>query len=250
MSSAPPVIFSRRRRLALRRRMLGLQSAADAPRYLIDDMIEDVTERLAFLRVRPARSLVIGDWTGQLAATLSSHGDAISAEPAAGFDEERPFPFAGLDFIASLGTLDTVNDLPGALIHLRGALAPGGLMIASFTGAGSLPRLRAAMLAADGERPAPRLHPQVDVRAGGQLLQRAGFADPVIDSRTLDVGFPSLERLVADLRAMALSNVLARPGPPLGRQALRRARDSFAPEGQARRVTETFEILTLSGWKK
>ena len=130
--------------------------------------------------------------------------EVTRAEPAELFAEEQPFPFGPFDFIASLGTLDTVNDLPGALIHLRGALAPGGLMIASFPGAGSLPALRAAMLAADGERPAPRIHPQVDVRAGGQLLQRAGFADPVVDSRGLDVRFASLASLIADS---------ARPGP-------------------------------------
>ncbi|MBW8752547.1 MAG: methyltransferase domain-containing protein, partial [Sphingomonadales bacterium] len=192
-SHTPPTIFAPARRLAVRRRMLALQALPDAPRYLMADMVEDVLDRLSFLRVEPARALVIGDRTGMLAAGLGS--EIIEAEPASGFDEERPFPFRGFDFIASLGTLDTVNDLPGALIHIRDALAPGGLMIASFMGAGSLPQLRAAMLAADGDRPAPRIHPQVDVRAGGQLLQRAGLADPVIDSRSLDVSFGSLDRL-------------------------------------------------------
>jgi len=65
-----------------------------------------------------------------------------------------------------------VDDLPGALVHIRRALAPDGLAIMSWCGAGSVPALRAAMVAADGERPAARIHPQVDVRAGGDLLQR------------------------------------------------------------------------------
>jgi SAM-dependent methyltransferase len=250
-SPAPPLIFAPARRLAARRRMLMLQRAADAPRYLIDDMVEDVLDRLGFLRLAPRNALVIGDWTGRLAGALSAQGVVTaSADPADGFDEERPFPGGGFDFIASLGTLDTVNDLPGALIHLRGALAPGGLMIASFPGAGSLPALRAAMLAADGERPAPRIHPQVDVRAGGQLLQRAGFADPVIDSRPLDVGFRSLARLVSDLRAQGLTGVLARQGPPPGKAALARARETFAAAGENGRTVERFEILTLSGWRR
>ena len=90
----------------------------------------------------------------------------------------------------------------------------------------------------------------VDVRAGGQLLQRAGFADPVIDSRSLDVSFRSLDRLVADLRAQGLANVLARSGPPLGKAALARARAAFAAAGADGRTTERFEILTLSGWRK
>jgi SAM-dependent methyltransferase len=245
-SAPPPLIFAPERRLAARRRMLALQARSDAPRYVMADMVEDVLERLAFLRHAPARALVIGEWTGTLAATLSAQGTVVTeADPTAGFAEEQPFPFGPFDFIASLGTLDTVNDLPGALIHLRGALAPGGLMIASFPGAGCLPALRAAMLVADGERPTARIHPQVDVRAGGQLLQRAGFADPVVDARALEVRFRSLDGLVADLRAQGMGNVLARHGAPLGKAALARAREAFGGPS-----VEQFEILTLSGWKR
>lgn len=231
--------------------MLALQSAPDAPRYLIEDMIEDVLERLAFLRFDPGRALVIGDWTGGLAEALSARGlEVTQAELAEGFEEELPYPFEGFDLIASLGTLDTVNDLPGALIHLRNALAAGGMMIASFMAAGSLPTLRAAMLAADGDRPAPRLHPAVDVRAGAQLLQRTHFADPVIDQRPLDVAFRRLETLVEDLRAQGLSNVLADPGPAVGKAAFFEARKAFAAAGEDGRTVERFEILTLSGWKR
>ncbi|HVR91836.1 MAG TPA: methyltransferase domain-containing protein [Novosphingobium sp.] len=238
----PPSIFSATRRAATRRQMAQLQGGPDAPRYIMADMVEDVLERLAFLRHRPARALVMGDWTGGLAAELVRQGAAMSVDEP---DAEQPYPVTGFDFIASLGTLDTVNDLPGALVHIRNALAPGGLAIASFMGAGSLPELRAAMLAADGERPAPRLHPMVDVRAGGQLLQRAGWADPVVDSRSLDVRFRDLDRLVADLRAQGLGNVLARAGPPLSRAALDTARAEFGIG-----TVERFEILTLNGWKR
>ena len=242
---APHIIFARNRRLAARRRALHLQKRPDAARYLIDDMVEDVLERLDFLRHEPARALVIGDWTGDLAKALRARDvDVAEADPASGFDDEAPFSDTGFDLIVSLSALDTVNDLPGALIHMRNALNPGGLALASFVAAGSLPALRAALLEADGERPAPRLHPAVDVRAGGQLLQRAGWARPVVDSRHLDVRFSSLHSLIADLRAQGLSNCLANPGPALGKEALARAVRSF---GSA--TVERFEILTLSGWK-
>ena len=220
--------------------------APDAPRYLLDDMVEDVVERLAFLRHEPRKALVIGDYGGAVAASLRTHGAEVhEAAPEDGLDEEHPQPFAGCDFIASLGTLDTVNDLPGALVHLRNALAPGGLLIASFVGAGSLPALRSAMLVADGERPAPRVHPMVDVRAGAQLVQRAGFADPVADGRSLTVRFSSLDQLVGDLRAQGLSNVLARRGPVLSRGALEVARSAFGSGTE-----ESFEIITLTGWNR
>lgn len=244
--TAPPRIFSPDRRRAARCRALALQTAPDAARYLQADMAEDVIERLGFLRHVPRRALLIGMVDPLLVQRLHSLGAEVTpADPAAGFDDELPFPDQGFDFIASLGTLDTVNDLPGALIHIRNALVPGGLAIASFVGAGSLPVLRQALLAADGDRPAPRLHPAVDVRAGGQLLQRVGWANPVIDSRSLAVRFRNLDSLVADLRAQGLTNVLANPGPALTRQQLATARVAFGTG-----TIERFEILTLSGWRR
>lgn len=230
--------------------MLALQQRPDAPHYVIEDMVEDVLDRLSFLRHEPRKALVIGDWTGALARALSAQGVDVTEDNPLDLDEEAPYPHAGFDLIASLGTLDTVNDLPGALIHLRGALAPGGLMLAQFLGAGSLAELRGILLEADGERPAARIHPQVDVRAGGQLLQRCGFADPVIDSRSLKVRFSALQVLSGDLRAQGLTGVLASSAPPLHKAALARADAAFkARADDAGRVTETLEILTLSGWR-
>lgn len=254
---APPLIFAPARRIAARQRMIALQAQPDAAGYLLEDAAEDVVERLSFLRHRPARALVVGDHARLLDGPLLSLDAEVShADPAPGLaplvlDEEMPWQVGGFDLIVSLFTLDTVNDLPGALVHLRAALAPGGLALVTMLGAGTLPVLRAAMLEADADRPAPRVHPQVDVRAGAQLLQRTGFADPVADGRGLAVRFGSLDRLVADLRAQGLGNVLARSGPALGKVALARARAAFAAQGDADgRVTERFELLTLSGWRR
>ncbi|WP_421847802.1 class I SAM-dependent methyltransferase [Novosphingobium sp.] len=253
----PPTIFAPTRRRAARARMRSLEQRADAPRFLAEDMADDVLDRLAFLRHEPARALVVGDTTGQLAQALAARGTAVArGDPAPrpgeqAIDEELPLPETGYDLIAHLGTLGTVNDLPGALLHIRRALAPGGLAIMSWCGAGSVPALRAIMAETDGERPAARLHPQVDVRAGGDLLQRCGFAEPMSDSRMLDVRYRSLRRLVGDLRAAGLGNCLARPGPPLGKAGLARAAAAFAAMADADgRVTERFAILTLSGWNK
>lgn len=246
--TAPPRIFDPRRRRAARSRSAVRRSRPEAARFALEDMVEDVLERLAFVRHEAGKALVLGDWTGQVAEALTRQAaEVVSGDPAE-FDEERPYPAAGFDLIVSLATLDTVNDLPGALIHVREALTPGGRAIASFVGAGSLANLRRAMLAADGERPAARLHPMVDIRAAAQLVERAGWAEPVADSRAIRVSYRSLDRLVADLRDQGLGNVLASPAAPLGKAALERARAAFlesaGPDG---RVVERFEIITLSG---
>ena len=246
--ATPPRIFDPVRRRTVRRRSAMRQARGDAARYVLDDMIEDVAERLSFIRQPPGEALVIGDWNGVLVRDLIAQGHEVMTRDVHDLDEELPYPGGGFDLIVSLGTLDTVNDLPGALIHIREALAPGGRAIASFVGAGSVANLRRAMLAAEPERPAARLHPMVDIRAAAQLLQRAGWTEPVADSRTLKVAYRSLDRLVADLRDQGLGNVLASAAPPLGKAALERARAAFLEEADAEgRVIESFEILTLSG---
>lgn len=247
---SPPRIFSRPRRITGLRRALVRQSQRDAARYIMDDMVEDVLERLEFMRLSPARVLVIGDWTGTLALSLRGNGAKVEETDVRRLDEEAPLPSGTYDLIVSLASLERVNDLPGALLHLRAALAKDGILIASLIGAGSLPNLRRAMIAAEPDRPAPRMHPLVDNAAASALLQRALFRRQVVDSRALEVAFSSLDRLVSDLRDQGLTSSLATQAPPLSRAALERARTAFLEgAGKQGRVTEAFEILTLTGWK-
>ncbi|MFM7404629.1 MAG: methyltransferase [Erythrobacter sp.] len=246
-ASAIPNIFSAQRRANRLARAMRRAAHHAAARFIVEDMIEDTIERLAFLRFAPARPLVLGDWTGKLLTNLWPEGGATTTLPAE-VDLEAPYPIGGHDLIVVIGQLDAVNDLPGALIHLRAALSPGGLAMAHFIGGQSLPALRAAMLAAEPDRPAARLHPMVDPRAAPGLLQRAGWKDPVVDTHTLSVRYASLDRLIADLRDSGLGNALAKPAPSLGKSALARACAAFAERAKDDgRVTESFEIITLTG---
>lgn len=246
---APPRIFSQACRMAVRARAEALRAASDAEPFLLKAMAEDVLERLSFMRAEAGKVLVLGDATGMVARELAAQEWQVETAQIGDFDEEQPWPFSDLNLIASIQTFDTVNDLPGALIHARKALAPGGILMASFLGAGSLPLLRHCMLAGDGDRPAARIHPQVDSRAGVDLLQRAGFARQVSDSVAMRASYASLQSLVGDLRLQGLGNALNDIAPPLGKAALTRAEAAFeqACDGDGRAV-ETFEILTLTGW--
>jgi len=246
MATAPPQIFSRTRRITrFARAQMRLRAGADPARFLIDDIAQDIVERLAFLRHEPQASGTFGLIGQALEQHLLASGTITALDL---LDEERPLADGGYDFLASVAVLDTVNDLPGALIHMRNALVPGGLAIASFPAAGSLANLRRAMIAAEPQRPAARMHPLIDAQAGAQLLQRAGWRDPVVDARVVEVSYPSLDRLVEDLRDQGLGSALARPAPPLSRRAVDRARAAFLETADERgRVSETFAILTLSG---
>ncbi len=164
-------------------------------------------------------------------------------------DEDRlPFADAAFDLVISAGVLDQVDDLPGALSLIRRVLRPDGLFLGAFVGAGSLPAVRGALRVAESDRPAARLHPQIDVRSAGDLLMRAGFALPVADVETLDVGYRDLGRLFGDLRGMAASNVLAQR-QSMTRGVLARSIAAFADAADDRgRTHETFQIVFLTGW--
>lgn len=245
---AVPRIFSHERRV-LRTRRAEHRSGQDASAsWLLDEIEHDIIERIGFMQVEPARALILGRGHGRLEAELERLGCQVIA--IHGPDEERPITGAPFDLVVSLARLDTVNDLPGALIHLRAALGQGGILLAAFVGAGSLPALRQVLLAADGERPAARLHPQIDSRAASALLQRVGFARQVVDTLPLRLRYAQLGRLIGDLRDQGLTNVLADSPPMLRKAALARARAAFDKlRDDDGRVTETFEIVTLTAWR-
>src|SRR4029079_17807179 len=142
----------------------------------------------------------------------------------------------------------------GALIQIRRALKPDGLLLAALLGGATLTELRTAFLMAEEELEggaSPRVAPFADGGALGGLLQRAGFALPVADSDTVTVTYRDPLALMLELRAMGAANALTeRSRRRLRRTPLARAvevyRQRFGlPDG---RVPATFEIVTLTGW--
>ena len=245
-----PQIFSKPRRAARYRRALAMHRRGDGAHWLEDDLSADFLDRVDFMRLPQGQAHIIGEIAGGLGSALIQRGIEPHESQPDTQDEEAPWAKAQFDYIFSLQTLDTINDLPGALIHYREALKEKGLLFAQCLGAGSLPVLRQVMLAADGDRPAARIHPQIDNRAATGLLERAGFARQVVDSRRLKVRYSSFARLLGDLRDQALTSVLQSPAPYLGKAGLERAREAFdAMREEDGKVTESFEILTLTGWR-
>ncbi|WP_311268546.1 methyltransferase domain-containing protein [Sphingobium sp. WCS2017Hpa-17] len=253
-----PDIFDRARRARNRDRMLPAFAEYD---FLHRAMLNELLDRLADVQRDLPEVLLVGCPDGSAKAALEAMGKRVAcADP--GFlaaragggvqADEDALPFAddSFDLIIACGTLDSVNDLPGALILMRRVLRPDGLMLAAFTGAGSLPRLKAALLAAEGDRPGQHVHPQVDVRSAGDLLSRAGFTMPVADGDMLNIRYGDVVRLMHDLRFMGAGNALATRAPVLNRNVLMRAASHFAdaadPDG---RTAEQVAIIYLSGWK-
>ena len=244
-----PDIFDR----ALRRKRRDRAAAGYRDfAFLRDHMLEGIAERLSAVKREFRDVLDLGSFDGRFTlpgATITRvDAGAAFARQSNGIhaEEDLPrFPDASFDLIVSAGVLDQVNDVPGALALARRALRPDGLLIGAFTGAGSLAALKSSFLAAE---PAARFHPQIDVRAAGDLLTRAGFALPVADVETLTVRYAGIGNLLRDLRGMAAANLL-HSRSPLTRATIARVAENFAALADSDgRTAERFEIVYLTGW--
>ena len=237
--------------------------------FLLARAAEDLGERLSLVKRRFAVAADFGspgphgavalaaggqvDCAVRIAPTWASLGTGAFL-PAVGDLERLPVADGRLDLAVSLLALQTVNDLPGALIQMRRALKGDGLLIAVVIGGETLTELRQSLTTAESEvlgGASPRVAPFVDVRALGQLAQRAGLALPVVDLDRAIVRYPDMFALVADLRTMGATNALdARARKPLRREVLARAAAFYAerftdPDG---RLRATFDLVWLAAW--
>ena len=229
--------------------------------FLYQRAFEDCLDRLSLVQRRFDRALLLGSpdpsWAERL-RELAGELDVRDPGPlfaarAGGHitieDRWEP-PAAAYDVVLAVGTLDTVNKLPLALQLIHYAMRPNGLLIGALSGGDTLPQLRMAMRAADAVSggAAPHVHPRIEASALAPLLSAGGFIDPVVDVDRATVSYASLRRLVADLRAMAVTNILAARPRFVGRKARAAAMSAFAAAGDGSRTAEKFEILHFAAW--
>ncbi|PTM41218.1 methyltransferase domain-containing protein [Bosea sp. 124] len=252
------IVFDR----ALGRQRLTRALAAGYPDFLLERATQDLDERLSAVLRQFGVAADLGTPLPLAAPVLRARaGTALRMAETAGAaadlvgDLERlPLGPESLDLAASLLALQGVNDLPGALIQIRRALRPDGLFIGCLLGGRTLQELRQVLLEAEAETAggaSPRIAPFADLRDLGSLLQRAGFALPVVDSEVVIVRYRDLFGLLRDLRAMGWGNALtARRRAGMRRDTLMRAAalyvERFADADG--RLRATFEIVWLSGW--
>ena len=256
-------------RLSVRRHRARAAAAFGDHDFLFRETAERLSDRLEDVKRTFPLALDLGCHTGQLADALKGRGGIetlvqcdLAPEMAAeagglalAADEEAlPFAHGAFDLVISNLSLHWVNDLPGALLQIRMALKPDGLFLAAMLGAETLKELRRALTdaeVAEEDGLSPRLSPMADVRDLGSLLQRAGFALPVVDLDTLTVSYETPMKLMADLSGMGETNALLDMRKGLTRRATLMAAAARYAElfaGDDGRVPATFQVITLTGW--
>lgn len=216
--------------------------------FLHERAFEDMLDRLSLVHRRFGSALLIGgtdpSWRERLLSLVETV-EVVKADTMSALEPGR------YDLCVAIGTLDTVDDLPTALLTIRFALRADSLFIGTLPGGDTLPLLRAAMRAADEVTGAatPHVHPRIEPAGLSSLLTAAGFAMPVVDVDRVQVTYASFRDLVRDLRAMGATNILtARARRPLSRAAIAAAERYFESAAREGRSAETFELLHFAAW--
>jgi len=255
-----PIVFDR----SLQRRRRLRAATLPPADFLLDHVAGELADRLGMVLRRFEIGVDLGTPGEAVRAALGKLdvvGTIVGADVIArgkpfviADDEALPFRDASLDLVVSGLALHFANDVPGVLAQIRRALKPDGLFVAALFGGDTLTELRQAFAQAESEVDggvSPRVAPFADLRQLGALLQRAGFALPVIDVERVTVRYDSAFDLMHDLRRMGATNpLMARRRVPLRRSTLMSMADIYARRfaDTDGRIRASFDIVWLSGW--
>ncbi len=228
-----------------------LQEAAERLIDRLDDTTKTFTRALdvggrgvvAPILRRRGIDVVTCDLSPRMAAREAGIGVAAD-------EEFLPFAPGSFDLVVASLSLHWINDLPGALIQLRMAMRPDGLLLASLPALGTLDTLRMALTEAEATLTggaSPRVSPFIGLHDGAALLQRAGFSLPVADTDSLELAYGDRLALLKDLRAAGETNAVllrSRQMVPRTLFALALAR---MPERNGR-IPVTLRLAMLTGW--
>jgi malonyl-CoA O-methyltransferase len=229
-----------------------LQRQPEAP-WLHAEVARRMAERLAIIRMKPALLL---DWWGHLGASaevlaqICPQAQRVAVEPSAALLERsaaaaRALPTRGelpegAQLVWANMMLHLVPDPPVLIERWHRLLAVDGFVMFSCLGPGTLRELRALYERLGWPAPTPDF---IDMHDLGDMLVRAGFADPVMDQETLTLRWDSAEALLAELRALGGNAAPDRmPGLRNPRWRARLLRELDSLKGADGKLGLSFEI--------
>jgi malonyl-CoA O-methyltransferase len=162
-----------------------------------------------------------------------------------GDGERLPLAPACVDMVVSNLTLQWCDPEAVFTEALR-VLRPGGLLMFSSFGPDTLRELREAWRAADAT---PHVHGFIDMHDLGDMLVRAGFADPVMDMEHLMLTYANVMAVMRDLKQMGAHNVaLARARGLTGKTRFARFRAAYEALARDGKIPATYEVVYGHAW--
>jgi len=248
----------------------------DAAAVLQREVCNRMLERLAYIKLQPARIVDAGSGTGWGTRQLSQHyptAQMIALDIAidmlrtahgrfnwwqklfggtrqmqvCGDMEALPFAANSVDMVWSNLALQWCNDLPATFAGLHRLLKVDGLLMFSTFGPDTLKELRASFRGVDQHNHLNRFADMHDI---GDMLSHSGFAEPVMDMEYLTLTYADVRAVLYDLKAIGAHNATAGRGQGLmGKQAWTRLVENYEQLRHDGRLPATFEVVYGHAWK-
>jgi len=248
----------------------------DAAAVLQREVCNRMLERLAYIKLQPARIVDAGSGTGWGTRQLSQHyptAQMIALDIAidmlrtahgrfnwwqklfggtrqmqvCGDMEALPFAANSVDMVWSNLALQWCNDLPATFAGLHRLLKVDGLLMFSTFGPDTLKELRASFRGVDQHNHLNRFADMHDI---GDMLSHSGFAEPVMDMEYLTLTYADVRAVLYDLKAIGAHNATAGRGQGLmGKQAWARLVENYEQLRHDGRLPATFEVVYGHAWK-
>lgn len=268
-SDDPREVFSLDRR-AVAQAFDRASASYDAAAALQERVRNELLERVAELKVNPQAVLDLGAGTGHGSRALKRRFPkalVVAADIAPGmlerakqqsrwlrrFERVRadayrlPFRDGAFDLVFSSLMLQWCDDLDAVFAEFARVLKPGGLLLFSTFGPGTLGELRDAWAASD---PAYiHVNHFFDPHALGSALMHAGLSEPVLDVDRIVMKYPDVIGLMRELKAIGAHNVTrgrARGLTGRGRfKAMTAAYEQLRRDGK---LPATYEVIHATSW--
>jgi malonyl-CoA O-methyltransferase len=265
----PAQVFSLDRR-AVVQAFDRASASYDAAAALQERVRNELLARIGELNLTPATLLDLGAGTGHGSRALKRRFPrslTVAADIAPGmlahakaqsrwlrrFERVRadayslPFRDGCFDLVFSSLMLQWCDDLDAVFAEIARVLKPGGVLLFSTFGPGTLAELREAFAASDA--PGNHVNHFFDPHALGSALMQAGLAEPVLDVDRIVVGYPDVITLMRELKAIGAHNVTnGRARGLTGRRRLAAMTAAYEARRRDGELPATWEVIHAICW--